>query len=322
MSRQLYAVAVAPGADVEGEGVGKPAAHMVVKAVSGLRYAVGKLPDEFGYRSGERCPVGFAEAVFDIVGPGKSDVPVRVGVWKRVLEGHLRLVGKDRGHYGPEFIAHRLVVFLVSHLDEAVDSRLVHEVRVGIAVVSRIVLRRLDVCVPDVAVAALSFVKHSVVSEKAVWRELHRKPRNEPAAGVAARGYVLLVMVDSPAFLVILIRPAGEEQVPYAVFFLLCDEPSGESRRPPVLVVEPGEHLFFFGLAGALLNQVHEFVAEIFGLKAGPHVHVESAEAHFLQYLDLAFQFFSVEPAVPRPERRAAVFGRRILKEPPVELLC
>lgn len=60
---------------------------------------------------------------------------------------------------------------------------------------------------------------------------------------------------------------------------------------------------------------MHELVAQIFRIHAGSDMHMKSAEAHLMKNFYLPQKLVLFEPAVPRPERRGAVFARRGAKQ-------
>ena len=60
---------------------------------------------------------------------------------------------------------------------------------------------------------------------------------------------------------------------------------------------------------------MHELVAQIFRIHAGSDMHMKSAEAHLMKNFYLPQKFVLFELAVPRPERRGAVFARRGAKQ-------
>ncbi|MPM87606.1 hypothetical protein SDC9_134706 [bioreactor metagenome] len=98
-----------------------------------------------------------------------------------------------------------------------------------------------------------------------------------------------------------------------AEFRVFRHDAARRAGGPAVFVVKPGEHVELFRGVDALFDLLHEFGAEVGRSQPGPGVHVEAAHPHLFEDTDLAFEFVSVEFAIPRPERRVAVerAGRR-----------
>ena len=95
----------------------------------------------------QRKAVSLSEAVLEIVGVGKGNVVGREGRLHDRLEGHLRLVGKDRGYGLAEFASYFIFILLMSYFDKAVDRLLIESIDVGKSVVSRAVTGRFNVSV-------------------------------------------------------------------------------------------------------------------------------------------------------------------------------
>ncbi len=102
-----------------------------------------------------------------------------------------------------------------------------------------------------------------------------------------------------------------EQEVAGPEFRISGDQSARRAGGPAVLVIEPGEHIEFFGGADALLDPLHEFGTQIRRAEPGAGVHMETAHAHFLEHADLPLELLRIEIAVPRPERRVAVKSAR-----------
>lgn len=96
---------------------------------------------------------------------------------------------------------------------------------------------------------------------------------------------------------------------------ILGDDAAGGPGGPTILVIEPGQHVLVLRLLHAGADQVHEFWRKVRRGQAGADVHMEAAEAHGLQLFNLPEQLLPVQVAVPRPERRPAVFAFGMLKQ-------
>ena len=103
-----------------------------------------------------------AEGFGQIVGPGKGDVVFRFREGKCLLVRELRFVGEDGGHGLSEFRADLFIIFFVCDFDKTVDSRPVHQVGVGVSVVSRAALRGFDVGEPFLPLRLFAVSEHTV----------------------------------------------------------------------------------------------------------------------------------------------------------------
>ena len=299
VARQLDAVSLAPIAAVVGEGLGESLGDVIVVVVAGQGdLTVGKIPQKLGQVVYQRLPVGGLEGVLKVVGPGQMDVLLAVGKGQSPLTHELRLVGEDGGDGLTELVADGSEVSLVGHLDEAVDGLLVQGVHVGLVIVPRAVTRDLPPDRPESTLNGLPLGHLTVGLQALVLPQHHVEAGNEEG-----------VITD----LVVLVTGKGE--VSLAELVVLGDVSAAKARGPLVLVVEPRQHLVLLGVVGAGLDQTHEAVGEVGGGHTVAAMHMEAAQAHLLEYVDLTAQLVLLQVTVPCPKGGAAILGGGVLEQ-------
>ena len=229
------------------------------------------------------------------------DVLTAVGKGQSALAHELRLVGKDGGDGLTELVAHGIEVTLVSHLDEAVDGLLVEGVHVGFVVVPRTLARQLP---PDAPHRTLGGIGRLVLSQHAVGLQTLILPQHHVEAGDEEGG-----TTDG------VIGITGKGEVSLTVGIVLGDVAAAEARGPLVLVVEPRQHLVLLGVVGAGLDQTHEAVGKVGGGHTVAAMHMEAAQTHLLEHVDLTAQLVPLQVTVPCPEGGAAVLGGGVLEK-------
>ena len=61
---------------------------------------------------------------------------------------------------------------------------------------------------------------------------------------------------------------------------IFCDQASGKSGWPAILIIEPGEKAQFVAFLMTVSDQFHEFFSKIGSIKAGSAMQVSAAHAH------------------------------------------
>ena len=299
VARQLDAVGLAPVAAVVGEGLGEPFGDVIVVVVAGQGdLTVRQIPQKLGQMIHQRLPIGGLEGVLQIVRPGQMDVLTAVGKGQSTLPHELRLVGEDGGNGLTELVAHSIKVPLVGHLDEAVDGLLVEGVHVGFVVVPRALARQLTPDRPESPLDRIPLGHLAVGLQALILPQHHVEAGNEQGS---ITGRVILV--------------TGKGEVSLTVGIVLGHKAAAEARGPLVLVVEPRQHLVLLGVVGAGLDQTHEAVGEVGGGHTVAAMHMEAAQAHLLENVDLTAQLVLLQVTVPGPEGGSAVLGGGVLEK-------
>jgi hypothetical protein len=307
------AVGGAPVGQRAGEGLGEAPGHMVVEAVAGQRGPpLRQLPEQLRQQILEALAVGGGVALEQVAGPGEHEVAGLAGAAEAALTGELGLVGEDRGHRAAELVAQQLGVGLVGRCDEALGRRAAERVDVALVVVAGALGLRLQVGVPDGGARRRPLaLREAAVGGEAPLAQRHVVAGEQEAILGAGRG----VRPDHGplcgAGRHLAVGPGGEEQVLRAVAQLGGHQAAAEARRPAVLVVEPGEHPLAPPIVRAGPHQAQPLRAHVRRRQAGARVDVEAAHAHRLEHIDLLEQPSLLQGAVPRPEGRPAVLGRR-----------
>ena len=279
--------------------------------------AVGQIPQKLGQVVDKLFAIRRAEGVSQIVCEGQRDVLLGVGERKRLLAGELRLVGEYRRHNAAEAVTHGLQIRLMRYLDKALYRGLVKGVEVGLVVVPRAFGHRLQISIPRIVARAFAVGQTAVFLQIAVV-ERHVEARQQLAVfGALYCG----ARVQTRVVIAAAVRLRGHQQVARAVLLVLGDKSARRARGPAILVVQIAQHLVLFGLVTAGFDKVHELVSQVGRGHARARMHVEAAEAHFFQHVDLPEQVFLVQLAIPRPKRRAAVLAGRVFKQFFVQLL-
>ena len=180
----------------------------------------------------------------------------------------------------------------MGYLQKALNGFFVEGVHVGLIVEYGSEVSDLPPYVPQGTLGVLALREPFVGGEALVFVQHHVKAGQEVGVGAVRE-----------------VRVAGEGNVSLAVFLVLGDVAAAVARGPLVLVVEPGQHLILLGVIGAGLDQLHEVVGEVGGGHAGSAMHMESAQPHFLENIDLTEEFLLLQIAVPGPERGSPIFG-------------
>ena len=107
----------------------------------------------------------------------------------------------------------------------------------------------------------------------------------------------------------------GEFQKFIPVLFVFGNVTARRTACPTVFVVKVSKHFGIFRMLVAGFDKLHKLFAEILGIHAAAGVHEKSAEAHFFKPVYLPEKLLAFKSAVPRPERRAAVFLAGVFKE-------
>ena len=72
----------------------------------------------------------------------------------------------------------------------------------------------------------------------------------------------------------------GEKEKTGTMAVIFCDQASGKSGWPAILIIEPGEKAQFVAFLMTVSDQFHEFFSKIGSIKAGPAMQVSAAHAH------------------------------------------
>ena len=302
MTRQLNTVSLAPIAAGVGKGGGKALGNVVVVVVAGQGdLAVRQIPQKLGEVLHKGIAVGGGEGLLQIVRPRQVNGLTAVGKGQRALTHELRLIGEDGRDGTTELVAYGGEILFVGHLDEFLDGLGVQGVYVGFVVVPRALARQLTPDVPDRTlgvVDGLLLGQLAIGLQALVLSQHHVKAGKEQGSG--SRG---------------VIRVTGEGEVALTESVVLGDVAAAKARGPFVLVVEPRQHIILLGMVGAGLDQTHEAVGEVGGGHTVAAVHMEAAQPHFLENVDLTAQLIRLQVAVPRPEGSAAVLGGGVLEQ-------
>ena len=299
VTRQLDAVSLAPVAAGIGKGDGEALGDVVVVVVAGQGdLPIRQIPQKLGEMLYERIPVGGYEGLLQIVRPRQVDVLTAVGKGQRALTHELRLVGENSGNCLTELVAHGGEILFVSHLNELLNGLGVQGVHVGFVVEPRALARQLPPNVPQSALSLLALGQHAVGLQALVLPQHHVEAGEEEGGGADGE-----------------VRVAGEGDVALTVGVILGDVAAAKSRGPLVLVVEPRQHLVLLGVVGAGLDQTHESLGEVGGGHTVAAMHMEAAQTHLLENVDLTAQLVRLQVAVPRPEGSAAVLGGGIFEQ-------
>ena len=76
--------------------------------------------------------------------------------------------------------------------------------------------------------------------------------------------------------------------MPGAKLWFTCHQTTSKTRRPAILVIEPGEHFLFACLLHTRFDQIHKRLTKIFGCQTGARVNMKASHAHGFEYCNLA----------------------------------
>ena len=297
---QRHAVFFAPIAALICKGGGKQLCHQVVVVVTGEgNLPLRQIPQQLRQLIEEIVAVFGNKRLRNAVCPGQLHPLTAVGKGQRLLATELGLVGKDGGHGFAELVTHLTEIRLVGHLNEFFHCIGVQGIEIRLPVVPGVVSGDLPPNVPAPAHGLLTIRQASIGGQRAVFIQLHVKARHQKF--VRLSGGIPLV--------------AGKKQIALTVAAILGDDATRSTGGPSVLVVEPRQHILFLGVIHAGTDQPHIFLAQVLGLHARAHVHMEAAKTHFLKNIDLPQQLVLIKLAVPGPEGRAAILTARCLEK-------
>ena len=253
------AVLSAPAAALVREGLGEALAHMIVIMVADGGHSLRQLPEQLRDMRHQILAVGCPEGIGQVVGPGEGHVPLLLREAKGLLPGELGLIGEDGRDPLAELFAHGLQVPLVGHFDEAPHGGLVQGVHIGLAVIPGTFQRSLHIGIPFGPLRRLLFPDLTGRAETPIFVQRHIEAGEQPSLlGAAASGAGVVVQSQLP---VVAVGHGGEEQIPCPEPLLLRHDAAGGTGGPPVLVVEPGQHIVRSALFYAGLYQGHMLVA-------------------------------------------------------------
>ncbi|KIH87735.1 hypothetical protein SPBR_04607 [Sporothrix brasiliensis 5110] len=316
VARQPEAVVGAPAGNLVREGAREALADVVVEVVARGRGRAARVPDNLRQAREQVAAVARLVARREVVRPRQKDVGLAARVRQPLLHRKLRLVREDGRHRPAKLVAHGPLVRLVRRRHKRPHRLRVERVHVVAAVepLGRRVGLVVDVpqllAVRDPVLVVVR--KTTVAREVAVLVQPDGVPRQQPAQLRAPRlprvGHGLAL---APRMRRVAVRPWRHQQVAAPerrVRVVLGDLAARKARRPPVLVVQPRVHVVVLGVVHARPHEPHKLGAQVLDVEAHARVHVEPAESHGLELVNLPQQLGLGELVVPRPEGRRAVF--------------
>ncbi len=284
------------------------------------------LPEELRQGVQKLLPIGLAVSFRKPGGPGQEDILGFIREVQASPGGELWLVREDGGRELPEMFPHVPGVGLMGDADELRDGLRIQGVHIGLVVEPGIRGGVFHVGVP----AHCAFLH----------RLLFRYPTRPFQLTVPVQQDVIDCQ-EPPVFLAdvllppagfggrrfgegaLLVRIRGEEQgFPGVLRSARGHPPPCGAGGPAVLVVEPGQHVHLPGLSDAVPDGIHELFLQVGAVHPRAHMHVEPAQAHLFEDLDLFREPVPVQPAVPGPEGRPSVLAGRISEQLSGNVLC
>ena len=313
---QRDAVFAAPIAELIGIGADEPLGEMIVIAVAGDGIPLFAVEENFRQMRQQVFAVLRQIRLRQVVGErdGNQFAVLRFG--EIVFEGKLRLVGENRRNRLAELVADGAVIRLVRYVDERAHGLQIEQVRIGRIVEPRVVARNLKIGVPErVRIGGRDFFrrKAAVFLQPALRVERHRIDGQQRAV-VAARAFAVGAHAPCVAGFHVAQRRGREHEQARTVAVVLGDVAAAVTRGPAILVVEPGVHAVLLCTFHGVTDARHELLLQIRQRHARAGMQLRAVHAHFLEHVGHEIDVFVRHRAVPRPERRAAVFRRRVLK--------
>ena len=195
--------------------------------------------------------------------------------------------------------------------NKSADGLGIERVHIGFVIVPGAFSGNFFIQIPDVA-SCFPFLQLTVRLQAAVFQcdIIAGKKRSVPLYGRLAGGIKTLLL-----FFPFFIGKRCKNQVSAAVFHILCHLSPGRAGGPAILVIQIGVHAVFSGFIHTGAHAGLIFLTQIGRVQASPAVHMEAADSHLLEIINVLYKHFRRKRLVPRPERRASVLICWILEQ-------
>ena len=232
----------------------------------------------------------------------------------------LRLICEDCRNIPAKLFSQKSGIFLMRHFNKPADCSRIQCVQISLVIEPWIVSRNFQISKPLIPAGpcVLFFLQYRIFSEATVFQPnlIPCKPNAFIAPNDLSAGFLFAFH----NFSVLTLRRKKKETDPISM--LPGNQAASCTRRPPILIIKPGQHLFFIKFFICIFYQPEKFFAHIGVIHSGSTVDMSAAHSHILQRIDGIINILFIHPAVPGPKRRSPVFTTGITKYFSCQFVC
>ncbi len=290
----------------------KPLCQMIMVAIAGRgNPAFRQLPEQFRQDIQKVFPVCLLIGLRQIIGEGNRNVPGGFGKTHTGFTGHLRLIGEDSRNRLSKLRSHCFPVSLMRHLNKAPDRRRIEHISISLTIVPWVLFCKTYIGMPQMSFPGhWSFVFFHFPVHPVIFCQASIPQYN--AIGCQKISFWLFPLLNEPIeCLPVLLKNRilflRKQQMSGTVTHVPGYHPPGRTGRITILIIEPAEHSFPYGLLITKFDKIHKLIAEIRGFQPGAGMNMETAKTHFLKYFNLFEKSSFLQFPVPCPERSSPV---------------